>query len=130
MKTRNKGRDAIGDYYKTNRKIDKESREQQKKEGKKPFSRREKIMVVIAALLIISLCVKSIFLDEVRNLSPTESEFKVQAEEIIKKDKTNLLQYRIYDIGKDKGEYIAKVRGYLLWVIPIDSFQVKLEEDE
>ncbi|WP_027399736.1 hypothetical protein [Anaerovorax odorimutans] len=149
--TRNKFRDIIGDYFKTNRQI---AKEESKREGYKgALSNREKSMILVIVILILILIVKSCFLDEVRNLTPKEEQFKDFVEYSISEkyngsmEKIGIINYRIYDIyvaaenektklnytdpnTKEKvnvvlnDRYNARVRGYFLWVIPIKHFSV------
>lgn len=66
---RNKGRDTIGDYYMTNRKIsqaDREAEREAQKEsgGKKPYTKREKILLVIAIILALTFIIKYTFFSD------------------------------------------------------------------
>jgi hypothetical protein len=61
---RNKFRDAIGDYYKTNRQITKEADEEykkQKEQGQTPWNTREKSMLLITGVLVILLVIRYMF---------------------------------------------------------------------
>jgi len=62
-KTRNKFRDMVGDYYITNREVDKENRrrrEEAKKTGeeKKSWSPTEKVLLVIIVIGAIGIVIK------------------------------------------------------------------------
>ncbi|MDF3001092.1 MAG: hypothetical protein K0Q48_1211 [Bacillota bacterium] len=151
---RNKFRDGIGDYYKTNRTISKESSEETDK--KAPMSNREKTMIIMIIVLLIALVIKSTMLDEVKNLSADEQNFKEFVDYSVTEqydgflERSGILVYRVYRIGiadKDqKGllryedpntgkpveliqdvQYNAKVRGYLLWILPIKHLSVTAE---
>lgn len=150
---RNKIRDGIGDYYKTNRQISQENAKEQKN---KQWNRREKTMVVMVVLLLICLIIKSLVLDGVKNLSPDEQKFKDFVEYSVSEqydgflENSGILIYRVYGIDvadKDQksilrykepstGEmveltqgvqYSAKVRGYLFWVLPVKHIIVTAE---
>ncbi|MEL7655609.1 MAG: hypothetical protein AAGU75_06850 [Bacillota bacterium] len=149
-RTQNKFRDGIGDYYKTNRKISEES--EKSKKGT-PISSREKAMIIMIIFLLIALTVKSTVLDEVKNLSPEEQQFKDFVEYSISEqydgffEDSGLMVYRVYDLymaDKDAkgvlrykdpktgemvdvvqdGRYNARVRGYFLWILPVKHFSV------
>lgn len=65
---RNKARDVIGDYYKTNNQYTRENRERQKTEGKrekgfKNWSPTEKLYIVVIALGLIGIFVRYVVLD-------------------------------------------------------------------
>lgn len=151
---RNKFRDGIGDYYKTNRKISQESSEETEK--KAPMSSREKTMIIMIIVLLLALVIKSTMLDEVKNLSIDEQNFKTFVDYSVMEqydgflERSGILMYRVYDIkiaDKDqKGllryedpntgkpveliqdvRYRAKVRGYLLWILPIKHLSVTAE---
>lgn len=65
-KKRNKGRDAIGDYYKTNTQYARENRDRQKDDekprGLKNLNPTEKIYVAVIALGLIAIIVKYVIL--------------------------------------------------------------------
>lgn len=155
--TRNKFRDAMGDYYKTNRQISQDQDAGQRKG--QSVTGREKAMIIVLAVLVLILIVKSVFLDEVKNLSGEEEQFKQFVEYSIEEEHSGaladmgLMVYRIYDIYKadedqkgvlryvdpatgekvevvQDGRYTARVRGYLLWILPVQHFSVtaKIEE--
>lgn len=156
---RNKFRDGIGDYYKTNRKIEQEDRaaESARKKSGQPIDRsREKAMAIVLVILFLSLVVKSLFLDEVKNLSGDEEKFKNFADYAVSEEykgtleDTGILSYRVYKLyqmdpnGKTtirypdpddgnlvqetiQGRYMASVRGYLFWILPIKHFSVTSE---
>lgn len=149
--TSNKFADMLGDYYKTNREI---SKEESKREGYKgPFTNREKSMVYILILLLVTLVIKSCFLDEVKNLSGTEEQFKDYVEYSVAQkydgiaERVGLMHYRVNDIyiaeknqntklnyidpktNREKNiilkdRYNARVRGYFLWIMPVKNFSV------
>lgn len=155
-KVRNQFRDGIGDYYKTNRKISAES-----ERGKKgtPLSGREKTMIIMIIVLLILLAIKSLVLDEVKNLSPDEQQFKNFVDYSVAQEydgfleQSGLMVYRVYDINMadknqkgilryedpdsgqmvdviQEGRYNAKVRGYLLRILPVKHFSVTAETEE
>lgn len=53
---RNKFRDLLGDYYLTNRQINKETSRE-----KGPWKKNEKIMLVVAIVLVCAVVVKYVF---------------------------------------------------------------------
>ena len=56
---RNKGRDMIGDYYKTNREIDQAQRQHNaEQKGKVPWTKREKGMLSFAIILLIGVVIR------------------------------------------------------------------------
>jgi len=57
---RNRGRDMIGDYYKSNREVEKENRSRQ--ENRKEWTGSEKILLAVIILGAIGLVVKYIIL--------------------------------------------------------------------
>ncbi len=155
-RTRNKFRDIIGDYYKTNRKISEQSGEKQKGN---PMSPREKAMIIMVVFLLIVLVFKSAVFDEVKNLTAEEQQFKDFVEYSVAEqyhgflENSGLMVYRVYDLymaDKDQkgvlryedyktgemveviqdGRYNARVRGYFLRIIPVKHFSVttKIEE--
>lgn len=150
--TRNKMRDTIGDYYKTNRQISEEYRKSEKK-GDGETKGREKAMIIMLVVLLIVLSVKSLYLDEVKDLNPQEQQFKDFVEYSVSQEqdgfleKRGLMVYRVYDLYMadekqngvlkyvdpntneevqitQKGRYNARVRGYLLWIFPAKHFSV------
>lgn len=65
---RNKARDVIGDYYKTNNQYTRENRERQKTEGErqkgfKNWSSTEKLYMIIIVLGAIGIFVRYVVLD-------------------------------------------------------------------
>lgn len=123
------------------------------KNDKTPRTKGEIIMVVLLITAIILLTVKSTMLDEVKNLSRDEQQFKdfvdysVEEEYSGKLADFGIMVYRVYDIdvenpdekgllrypSPETGEmrevvqeqrYIAKVRGYLFWILPIQHFSI------
>lgn len=102
---------------------------------------------------------KSIILDEVKNLSPAEQQFKNFADYSIAQkyngvlEKAGILVYRVYDIEMEnknekavlryqdpktgemteifqKGRYNASVRGYFLWILPVKHFSITAKIEE
>ena len=155
--TRNKFRDLMGDYYKTNKQIGEEQRD--KDEKHRPSNNREKSMAIVLIILIIILILKSCVFDEVKNLTPDEQQFKNFVDYSIEKEYSSslvdmgLMVYRVYDIyladsnengvlkyedkktGKmvevvQEGRYNARVRGYLFWVFPVKHFSVTAQIEE
>lgn len=153
---RNKFRDGIGDYYKTNRKI---SQETSKTDKKTPLNSREKTMIIAIIVLLVALVIKSVMLDEVKNLSAEEQTFKDFVDYSVSEqydgflERTGIIVYRVYGINvmdmdqkgilryedPDTGKmvesiqdvrYSAKVRGYLLWILPVKHLIVTAEIEE
>lgn len=63
---RNKARDMIGDYYKTNRESERENRRRQEEENDKPkglknLNANERVYVIIIVLGLIGILVKYVF---------------------------------------------------------------------
>lgn len=156
-RTQNKFRDLMGDYYKTNRQVSEAQRDKDER-GRRSNS-REKSMIIILAILIIILILKSCVFDEVKNLTREEQQFKDFVEYSVQEEyggglaDLGLIVYRVYDIYladpnekgmiryEDKktgtmvdliqeGRYNARVRGYLLWIIPIKHFSVTAQVKE
>ncbi|MEA4922988.1 MAG: hypothetical protein VB031_06420 [Eubacteriaceae bacterium] len=62
-KVRNKARDVLGDYYKSNRAVEKANEEARKEQGpKKGWSRSEKIMMTIIILGAIGIVIRYVIL--------------------------------------------------------------------
>jgi preprotein translocase subunit Sss1 len=57
---RNRGRDMIGDYYLSNRQVEKENRERQ--QTRKEWSTSEKVLLAIILLGVIGLIIKYVVL--------------------------------------------------------------------
>jgi len=60
-KTRNKARDMIGDYYMTGREYDKQNRQAYKDkygEGKQPWSKKEKVYLIISIAAAIAIILR------------------------------------------------------------------------
>ena len=120
------------------------------------IGKKEIVMIMVTIALMIILGVKSTFFDEVKNLPPAEQQFKDFVDYSVARDyngmmeKAHLMVYRVYKIemadkeqngvlrykdpktGKkvevvQDGRYLAKVRGYVLWIFPIDQFEVTAE---
>ena len=123
---------------------------------KQQIGKKEIAMIVVTIALMIILGVKSTFFDEVKNLTPAEQQFKDFVDYSVARDydgmmeKARLMVYRVYQIemadkeqngvlrykdpetGKkveivQDGRYLAKVRGYALWIFPINQFEVTAE---
>lgn len=126
---------------------------------KRENSAREKAMIIVILLLIAVIALKSIVLDPVRNLTPEEEDFKdfvlytVEESYQSKLKDMGLMTYRIYDIFEAEpgqtteltyedpktgeevtvvqdGRLTARVRGYLLWIIPFQHFSVSAATQE
>lgn len=120
----------------------------------KKWNPREKSMIIVVAALVVILIVKSFFFDEVRGLSGDKSlvydftKYSVAQKFDGPLQKYRIITYRVFDIyvadpkttsilrfydqeaGKDveyeiEGRYNARVRAYLLGVIPFDTFSVQ-----
>jgi hypothetical protein len=118
--------------------------------------KKEIIMIIVTIALMLILGVKSTFFDEVRDLPPAEQQFKDFVDYSVQRDydgmmeKAHLMVYRVYKIemadkkqnavlkykdpetGKQvevvqDGRYNAKVRGYVLWIFPVNQFEVTAE---
>lgn len=114
---------------------------------------REKSMLIVTLLLIVILIGKSVFFDEVKNLSDEEQQFKEFVEYSIsekyngKLQQYNIVTYKIFDIftADDKTKtqiayldsetrqkieavldvrYTARVRAYFLGFLPYRQFSV------
>ena len=119
----------------------------------KKISKKEIATIILFLLLLMTLTLKSTLLDEVKDLTPEEQQFKNFVDYSVAQDKNGILEstgimvYRVYDIkmadrdqkavlryedpqtGKmteiiQNGRYDASVRGYLLWILPIEQFSV------
>ena len=122
----------------------------------KKISKKEIMMIILFFLLLITLTLKSTLLDEVKNLTPEEQQFKDFVDYSVARnydgilEDTHLLVYRVYDIEMDNknekavlryedsetgemvdviqnGRYMASVRRYFLWILPIKQFSVAAE---
>lgn len=121
--------------------------------GKVLHTKGEIMMVVLLITAIIMLTIKSTVLDEVKNLSRDEQQFKDFVEYSVEEEYSGkladfgLMVYRVYDIDVENSDekgllrypdpktgemrevvqeqrYIAKVRGYLFWILPIQHFSI------
>ncbi len=128
-------------------------KEVKKKKVREPLSNRDKSMIIVTIVLVIILIAKSLFFDEVRNLTEDEAIFKefvrysVEQEYDGALEASGIIQYRIFDIymvNPDEtsllryedpdtgmmvektmdGRYNARVRKVFLWVLPIKEFSV------
>ena len=59
-KVRNRARDMVGDYYRSNRYVEQENKERQKYEKK--WSKSEKMLLVIIILGLLGIVVKYVLL--------------------------------------------------------------------
>lgn len=119
------------------------------------IGKKEIVMIFVTIALMITLGIKSTLFDEVKNLPPAEQQFKefvdysvarnydgilektlmeyrVYKIEMADKEQKAVLKYRDSETGKQveilqDGRYNAKVRGYVLWIFPIDHFEVTAE---
>ncbi len=114
---------------------------------------REKSLIIVTVLLIIILAGKSLFFDEVRNLTEEEQQFKNFVEYSVSEEYDGMLQqyhlinYRVFNIfvandqqktiitykdpqtGQEINNtlnvrYTARVRGYILGILPYKQFSV------
>jgi len=114
---------------------------------------REKSLIIVTALLIIILVAKSLFFDEVRNLTEDEQQFKNFVDYSVsekyngKLEQYHIITYRVFDIfiandqqktsisykdpqtGQEINEtldvrYTARVRGYILGFLPFKQLSV------
>lgn len=138
----------------TDKEINPSQREEEAQETQKSFFvGKEKHTIAIFLVLLAILAVKSILLDEVKNLTPEEAQFKTFVEYSLEEDyggfftDTHLMAYRVYKIemedaaakgvlryedpytGKQveivqKGRYSGSVRGYLFSILPIKHFSI------
>ena len=126
------------------------AREKKKKE---PINNREKSMIIVVVILALMLIAKSLFFDEVRNLTADAAVFKEFVDYSIEQkydgplEKAGIIQYRVFDIyiaAPDEtgllryedpetgmmiektvdGRYNARARKVLLWVFPIKEVSV------
>ncbi len=118
---------------------------------------REKSMLIVTLALIVILVGKSLFFDEVKNLTDEEQEFKTFVEYSVsekyngKLQQFHIITYRVFDIfvadnqkktniiyeDPDTGQeinkildvrYTAQVRSYLLGILPFKQFSVTAKE--
>jgi hypothetical protein len=121
------------------------------------MDKRAKYMLAATAFFLLMLIIKSLWIDPVRNLEGNEEKFMKYAYGAAPSvsqgllDKTGLLTYRVIKVLKEEkegitmityqnasteelvnekldGVYRAKVRAYILHIIPIKDIQVKGEE--
>lgn len=117
------------------------------------MSAREKSMLIVIIVLFVALTVKSVFLDEVKNLEGEPGQFKDFVEYSVDEEYDGVLKdlhimtYRVYKIfiadestpteveyvdptTNEKVErvlsvrYTAGVRGYLFGIMPVKQFSV------
>ncbi|KXG74806.1 hypothetical protein [Thermotalea metallivorans] len=117
------------------------------------MEKKEKIYLYITLFLAMVLIVKSLFLDEVKDLKEDELKVKQFVERAVDEHyggffkEKNMVGYRVVSIkkvsnegksrieyydpegkqyvqGEIQGKYQAKVRGYFLHVIPYKEFKV------
>jgi len=106
----------------------------------------------VVLLLLALLTVKSLVLDGVKDLSGEEAEFASYVEKTIENqekwaiNKTDVLSYKIVKIKKTNeetaiittdeeekksielsGHYTARVRKYILWILPYGDFSISIE---
>ncbi|MBB6217435.1 hypothetical protein HNQ80_003554 [Anaerosolibacter carboniphilus] len=123
------------------------------------MGKKERIYLYITLLLAAILITKSLFLDEVKDLSGDEWKVKQFVERAVDekysgflKDK-GMVKYRVVDIKKIEtegtstieyydpeqkdfvkdniqGKYQAKVRGYFLHIIPYKEFKVATNNEQ
>ena len=135
-------------------------KEQEKTEKlAKRLIKAERGIILLFLILLIVLTIKSIYLDEVKDLTLAEQQFKDFAEYSLDRDydgileKTTLLSYRVIGIKMadegqkavlryedpktgemtevvQNGRHEAEVRGYILWIMPIRQFSVTAEIKE
>jgi len=115
------------------------------------MGKREGRYALVILILIALLTVKSLLLDGVTNLSGEKAEFARYVEQTIESrekwalNKTDALSYKIVKISKtndepltieledDKvielsGKYKARVRKYILWILPYGDFSISIED--
>jgi len=113
--------------------------------------REKNYMFAIVAMLLL-LAVKSIFLDGVNDLNAEEKDFSQYVEQTIESsekwalNKSDALSYKIVKIKKTNeeaatiivdeneksslefsGHYTARVRKYILWILPYGDFSISME---
>lgn len=104
--------------------------EEEQERKKSFFVGKEKHTIVLFLVLLAILSVKSILLDEVKNLTPEEAQFKEFVEYSLEEDyegfltDTHLMAYRVYKIQMVDDVYVGSVRGYLFSILPIRHFSV------
>ncbi len=123
------------------------------------MSKKEKIYLYITLFLVATLITKSLFLDEVKNISVDEWKVKQFVETAVDEKhggflkNTGIVKYRVvsikkmevegtstiqyYNQGKQElvkdqvsGKYQAKVRGYFLHIIPYKEFKVATDNGQ
>lgn len=119
----------------------------------KNFNAREKSLLLMVVILVVVMIVKAFFFDEVRGLSGDEAyvyeftTYSVEQEYTGFLSQNHIIVYRVFDIymadpdvtsvlryedprtgeaveRQIEGRYNARVRAYLLGVIPFRSFSV------
>lgn len=113
---------------------------------------REKSMIIVTFLLLVALVGKSLFFDEVKDLSNQEQQFKAFVDYSVaekyngKLQEYNIITYRVFDIftaddqvrtmirykdatGKEiekilDRRYTARVRAYLLGIFPYKQLAI------
>lgn len=117
------------------------------------MNKREKTYVIIIIFLLLALTVKTLFLDEVKNLTKEEEMFKEYVYKLIDEKydnffkRNNLITFRVVSIKKlaeegtsiievkdgdnniykqveIPGKYKARVRKYLFYIIPYGEDRV------
>lgn len=121
----------------------------------KQFNKREKIYIGVLVVLVMVMCVKSLWLDPYTPADESEIIFVEYVENALEEQFDNplytyhILTYRIVDVGEVsetearlvehydpgvdekvmlelKGSYKAKVRKYLLGLLPVGQETVRL----
>ncbi len=117
------------------------------------MSKKEKMYIYGVIILLIALIIKSVYLDEVKNLTIEEAMFKEHVSKIIEEEyksfftENNIIGFRIVKVKKIEDEgvsiievkdentntykqteisgvYKGKVRKYLFYLIPYGEFSV------
>jgi hypothetical protein len=123
------------------------------KKKREPLNNREKSMIIVVIVLAVALIAKSLFFDEVRNLTGDAAVFKEFVDYSIEQkydgplEDAGIIQYRVFDIyiaapdekgllryedpktgvmveKTTEGRYNARARKVLLWVFPMKEVSV------
>lgn len=143
----------------SDKEINAEDTREKEEEKKSPFVGKEKHTIALFIVLLLILTLKSTMLDEVKNLTPEEAQFKEFVEYSLEEDygglfkDIGLMAYRVYRIDMEDpeakgllryedpntgqmeeivqdGRYSGQVRGYLFSILPIKHFSVTAQIKE
>ncbi|GEM_PF-1819113 len=119
------------------------------------MGKRERSYAVAIVAMFLLLTVKSLFIDGVDDLNLEENEFSQYVEQTIESrekwalNKTDVLSYKIVRIKKTNeeastiivdrdekrlvefgGNYTARVRKYIFWILPYGDFSITMENGQ